>query len=190
LNWRRFDCPAAACRPVQEREPTTSMIVVDIPAILDRADAINDLPGLIEFKIYLGQVVEIAVRMRPHYERNLWFGEPDFSCRFHRACSVVKLNQRPVPSLFGRVSRRARLVTFRQRFVRRCQHCGLGCKPVFRFSVCLSLLRSRSAGHQHRRTSSCCRWSWRCLCAARQHRRTSLCCRWSWAVPVLRPSDP
>jgi hypothetical protein len=35
--------------------------------------------------------------------------------------SVAKLNQRPVPPLFGRVSRRARLVTFRQRVVRRCQ---------------------------------------------------------------------
>jgi|SRR5215831_2219451 len=25
--------------------------------------------------------------MRPHQERKLWFGEPDFSCWFHRTCS-------------------------------------------------------------------------------------------------------
>ena len=55
------------------------MIVIDIPAVLDRADAINNISGLIEFKRYLGQAVEITVWMRAHYERNLWFGEPDFS---------------------------------------------------------------------------------------------------------------
>src|SRR5262245_2862173 len=58
--------------------------MIRIRAVLDRAGAINDLPGLIEFKRYLGQALEIAAWMRAHHERNLWFGEPDFSCRFHR----------------------------------------------------------------------------------------------------------
>jgi hypothetical protein len=40
----------AACRLVQARQPSTGIIVIDIPAVLDCADAINDLPGLIEFK--------------------------------------------------------------------------------------------------------------------------------------------
>ena len=74
----------AACSLVQAREPAAGMIVIDIPAVLDRADAINNISGLIEFKRYLGQAVEITVWMRAHYERNLWFGEPDFSSRSHR----------------------------------------------------------------------------------------------------------
>jgi hypothetical protein len=41
---------SAACRLVQAREPATGVIVIDTPAVLDCADAINDLPGLIEFK--------------------------------------------------------------------------------------------------------------------------------------------
>jgi hypothetical protein len=59
------------------------MIVIDIPAVPDCADAIDNLSGLIEFKRHLSQVAEIAVWMRTHHKRNLWFGEPDFSCRFH-----------------------------------------------------------------------------------------------------------
>jgi hypothetical protein len=41
---------STACRLVQAREPATGIIVIDIPAVLDYADAIDDLPGLIEFK--------------------------------------------------------------------------------------------------------------------------------------------
>ena len=52
--------------------------------ILDCAEATNNFSGLIEFKRYRGQAVEIAVRMPAHHERNLGFGEPDFSCEFHR----------------------------------------------------------------------------------------------------------
>jgi hypothetical protein len=74
---------------VQARQPATGIIVTDVTAGLDCADAINDLPAVIEFKRYLGQAVKIAVWMRAHHERNLWFGEPDFSCRFHRACSIT-----------------------------------------------------------------------------------------------------
>jgi hypothetical protein len=74
----------AACRLTQSREPATGIIVTDIPARLNCADTINNLSGLIEFKRYLGQAVEIAVWMRTHHERNLRFGEPDFSCWFHR----------------------------------------------------------------------------------------------------------
>jgi hypothetical protein len=58
--------------------------VIDIPAGLDCADAIDNLSGLIEFERQLGQVVKIAVGMRAHHKRNLRFGEPDFRCRFHR----------------------------------------------------------------------------------------------------------
>jgi hypothetical protein len=68
----------------QAREPATGIIAIDISAVLDCADAINDLSAVIELKRYLGQAVEIAVWMRAHHERNLGFGEPDFSCRFHR----------------------------------------------------------------------------------------------------------
>ena len=57
--------------------------MINIPAFLDRADAIKGLPGLIEFKGQLSQVVEIAVWMRAHQERNSWRGESEFSCRFH-----------------------------------------------------------------------------------------------------------
>jgi hypothetical protein len=87
LQYRCAALPSrqsAACCLVQVREPATGMIVVDSPAVLDCADAINDLPGLIEFERQLSQTVEIAVRMRAHHERNLWFDEPDFGCRFHR----------------------------------------------------------------------------------------------------------
>ena len=77
-------CQLAACSLVQAREPAASIIVIDIPAGLDCTDAINDLPGLIEFERQLGQAVEIAVWIRAHHERNLRFGEPDFSRRFHR----------------------------------------------------------------------------------------------------------
>jgi hypothetical protein len=58
--------------------------VIDIPTVLDCADAINNLSGLIEFKRQLGQVVEVAVWTRAHHKRNLWFGEPDLSCWLHR----------------------------------------------------------------------------------------------------------
>jgi hypothetical protein len=77
-------CEFAARPLVQAREPATGIIVIDIPIVFDCAGAINNLSRLIEFKRYLGQAVEIAVWMRAHHKRNLWFGEPDFSCRFHR----------------------------------------------------------------------------------------------------------
>jgi len=35
---------------VQARKPATGIVVTDIPVALDRADAINNLAGLIEFK--------------------------------------------------------------------------------------------------------------------------------------------
>src|SRR5215831_16509722 len=44
-----------------------------LPAVLDRADTINDLPGMIKFKRQLGQAFKIAVWMRPHHKRNLRF---------------------------------------------------------------------------------------------------------------------
>jgi hypothetical protein len=40
----------AVCSLVQAREPATGIIVIDIPAVLDCADAINDLPAVIKFK--------------------------------------------------------------------------------------------------------------------------------------------
>jgi hypothetical protein len=43
-------CKSAACCLVQAREPATSIIVIDIPAVLDGADAINNPSELIEFK--------------------------------------------------------------------------------------------------------------------------------------------
>src|SRR5262245_13091464 len=43
-------CQLAACPLVQAREAGTSIIVIDIRAVLNRADAINNLSGLIEFK--------------------------------------------------------------------------------------------------------------------------------------------
>jgi hypothetical protein len=56
-------CQFATCRLVQAREPATGVIVIDVFAVLDCTDAINNLPGLIEFKRYLGQAAEIAVWM-------------------------------------------------------------------------------------------------------------------------------
>jgi hypothetical protein len=76
-------CQSTAGPLVQARESVTGIIVIDIPAVLDCADAINDLPGLIEFKRQLCQVVEIAVWMRAHHKLNLGFGEAYFDCRFH-----------------------------------------------------------------------------------------------------------
>jgi hypothetical protein len=67
--------------------------VVDTFASLNGIDAIDNLSGLIEFKRYFGQAVQIAVWMRTHHKCNLWFGEPDFDGRSHRACSAAKLNQ-------------------------------------------------------------------------------------------------
>jgi hypothetical protein len=43
------------------RQPGTNKIVIDIPIGLDCADAINNFSGLIEFKRYLGQAVEVAL---------------------------------------------------------------------------------------------------------------------------------
>jgi hypothetical protein len=43
-------CELATCRLVQAREPAAGIVVIDIHAVLDRADAINNLSGLIEFK--------------------------------------------------------------------------------------------------------------------------------------------
>ncbi len=83
---------SAARRLVQAREPTTSMIVVDIPAIFDRANTINNSSGLIKFKRHLGQLAEIAVRIRAHDERNLRFGEPDFDCLGHQTCSRIRVS--------------------------------------------------------------------------------------------------
>jgi hypothetical protein len=82
----------AACRLVQAREPATGIIVIEISVVLDCAGAINNLPGLIKFKRYLGEAVEIAVWIGAHHERNLWFGKPDFSCRFHRTCSFASFS--------------------------------------------------------------------------------------------------
>src|SRR6516164_3286514 len=43
-------CQSPACRVVQACEPAAGIIVIDIPAVLDCADAIDNLSGLIEFK--------------------------------------------------------------------------------------------------------------------------------------------
>src|SRR6516225_5642829 len=43
-------CQSAACRLVQAREPAAGIIVIDIAAVLDCAEAINNLAGPIEFK--------------------------------------------------------------------------------------------------------------------------------------------
>ena len=85
-------CELAACRLVQSRQPATGIIVIDIPAVIDCADTINNRPGLIKFKRYLGQAVEIAVWMGAHHEHNLRFGEPYFSRRFHRKCSLASFS--------------------------------------------------------------------------------------------------
>jgi hypothetical protein len=90
-----------ACRFVQAREPATGVIVIHISTGPDCTGAINNLSGLIEFKGQLGQVVEIAVWMRAHQERNLRFGEPDFSGRFHRKCSSANSFQRYVAAMVG-----------------------------------------------------------------------------------------
>jgi hypothetical protein len=73
-----------ACRRIQARETAAGVIVIHALAVFDRAGAINDLPGLIKFKRYLGQAVEIAVWMRAHHKRYLRFGEPDFDCLLRR----------------------------------------------------------------------------------------------------------
>jgi hypothetical protein len=90
---------APICRAVNRRRAISyrrasryQHVAINIPAVLDCAGAINNLSGLIEFKRYLGQAVEIAVWMRTHHERNLWFGEPDFGCRFHRTCSFASFS--------------------------------------------------------------------------------------------------
>ena len=119
-------CELAACRLVQAREPATGIIVIDIPAVLDCADAINNLSGLIEFKRYLGQAVEIAVWMRAHHERNLWFGEPDFNCRFHRKCPFASFSGTSLVeglTLLYSLAAPAGRVLVRQTFVRCCQSC-------------------------------------------------------------------
>src|SRR5262245_4318561 len=85
-------CQFAPCRLIQTRQPATHIIVIDITSTLDRSDAIDNLSGVIEFKRYLGQAVEIAVRMRAHHERNLWFGEPDFDCLGHQTCSRISVS--------------------------------------------------------------------------------------------------
>src|SRR5262249_34879935 len=64
-------CQLATCLLEQAREPTAGIIVIDIAAGLDCTDTVNNCSDLIEFEIYLGQVVEIAVRMRTHHECNL-----------------------------------------------------------------------------------------------------------------------
>jgi hypothetical protein len=53
-------CEFAASRLVQTREPATRIIVIDIAAIFDRSDAINNLSHLIEFKRQLSQEAEIG----------------------------------------------------------------------------------------------------------------------------------
>src|SRR5262249_52284893 len=82
-------CELAACCLVQSRQPATGIIVIDIPAVLDDADAIDNLPGLIKFKRYFGQAVEIAVWIGAHREYNLCFGEPYLGRRFHRKRSLA-----------------------------------------------------------------------------------------------------
>src|SRR5262249_25013822 len=79
--------------------------VVGIPAVLDCADAINDLPGLIEFKRQLCQVVEIAVWMRAHHKRNLWCGEPDHSHGITRSRRKPRRRLCRPPSSLGRSDR-------------------------------------------------------------------------------------
>jgi hypothetical protein len=92
--------------------------VIDIPAVPDCADAINNLSGLIEFKRYLGQAVEIAAWMRAQHERNLWFGKPDFRCRFHRTNETDQGRLLDF-ILLGRFAPHAGVITLRQTFVRR-----------------------------------------------------------------------
>jgi hypothetical protein len=49
LRWF-VELPIDGVRPRKACEPATRIIVIDIPAVLDCADAINNLSGLIEFK--------------------------------------------------------------------------------------------------------------------------------------------
>jgi hypothetical protein len=65
----------SSCCFVQARETATGVIVIDISAVLDCADAINNLSSLIEVKTHLGQVAEVAVGIRTYHERNLGFSE-------------------------------------------------------------------------------------------------------------------
>src|SRR6266403_4291314 len=69
--------------------------------------------------------------MRAHHERNLWFGEPDFSRRFHRTCSFASFSGTSLIqglALLPRLAFPAGLVPVCQTFVRRCQSlCGIGC---------------------------------------------------------------
>jgi len=83
-------CQSTACLLVQAREAATYTVVIHIHAVSDSADAVDNLSSLIEFKRHFGQVVEIAVWMCAHHERNLWFGEPDLNCRFHQTCSFCE----------------------------------------------------------------------------------------------------
>src|SRR6516164_4849709 len=41
-------CEFTACRLIQSREPASGVIVIDIPAVFNCSDAINNLSGLIE----------------------------------------------------------------------------------------------------------------------------------------------
>jgi hypothetical protein len=41
---------SAPCFLVQAREPATGIIVIDVSAVLDCANAVNNLSGLIKFK--------------------------------------------------------------------------------------------------------------------------------------------
>ena len=119
-------CELAACRLVQSRQPAAGIIVIDIPAVLDCADTINNLSGLIKFKRYLGQAVEIAVWMGAHHEHNLWFGEPYFTRRFHRKCPFALFSGTSLVeglTLLYSLAARAGRVLVRQTFVRCCQGC-------------------------------------------------------------------
>jgi hypothetical protein len=134
-------CELAACPLVQAREAATGKIVIDIPTVLDSADAINDLPGLIKFKRQLGQVVEIAVWMRAHHERNLGLGKPYFDYWLHwthlerdRGWSRI--------TLVGRFVECAGFVTRRQTFVH-CRHTG-GNRPCRSSKLGRVLINRRS----------------------------------------------
>src|SRR5262249_27119738 len=83
-------CEFPACRLVQASEPVAGIIMIDISAVLDCSGAIDNPSCLIEFKRHLCQAVEIAVWMRAHHERNLWFRKSNFNCRLHRARSASR----------------------------------------------------------------------------------------------------
>src|SRR5262249_35066981 len=115
-------CESATCRLTQSCQPATGIIVIDIHALLDYADTINNLPGLIKFKRYLGQAVEIAVWIGAHHEHNLWFGEPYFFSSEMLTCIIPQYFADPMVSRFlCRFALPAGLVHVRQAFVRRCQ---------------------------------------------------------------------